>query len=319
MKNNKEKNKLINILKKCVIILLLVVSMLTAHMVVPEKTTWADSGHSVSHSSGGSRSSSSSRSRSSSYRSSSSRSKSSSSSGGGFKSTGNIFLDILKILFTVVFSMSYPLIIIIIIITVLRKNRSKFAVKLNTVDETQIENQIKQVLPNFNKAEFLQQGFESYKAIQDAWMNFKLPNVRDLLTDELYNMYDSQLSIMETKHEQNVMKDITLISSGLRDFSNQNGIVTITTNYVISLYDYIINTDTQKVTSGNAKTKYKVYYEMKFRLSIDKNDKIEQCPNCGAKVDINGSGNCEYCGSKIVSENSKWVLTEKNVIRQYNM
>lgn len=310
MKSNKEKNK--NILKKCAIIALIVVSVFTVYMVVPEKPTWADSGHSVSHSSGG---------HSSSHRSSSrSRSRSSSSSsGGGFKSTGNIALDILIILGTMALSMAYPIIMIIVIVTVLKKNKSKFAIKVTPVNENEIENQIKQVLPNFNKAEFLQQGFDSYKAIQDAWMNFKLPDVRDLLTDELYNMYDSQLDIMETKHEQNVMKDITLISSGLKGFSNQNGIVTITTNYVISLYDYIINTDTQKVTSGNKNTKYKVYYEMKFRLSIDENDKIEQCPNCGANVDINGNGKCEYCGSKIVSENSKWVLTEKNVRQQYNM
>ena len=41
------------------------------------------------------------------------------------------------------------------------------------------------------------------------------------------------------------------------------------------------------------------------------------CPNCGAKVEMNSTGTCEYCGSKLVSENTKWVLTEKKVIEQY--
>ena len=31
---------------------------------------------------------------------------------------------------------------------------------------------------------------------------------------------------------------------------------------------------------------------------------------------MNSSGTCEYCGSKLVSENTKWVLTEKKTMRQ---
>ena len=67
-------------------------------------------------------------------------------------------------------SMAYPIIMVIVIVTVLKKNKSKFAIKVTPVNENEIENQIKQVLPNFNKAEFLQQGFDSYKAITTMLM-----------------------------------------------------------------------------------------------------------------------------------------------------
>ena len=56
---------------------------------------------------------------------------------------------------------------------------------------------------------------------------------------------------------------------------------------------------------------------MSFRKTLNENNKIDHCPNCGAEVEMNSSGTCEYCGSKLVSENTKWVLTEKKVINQY--
>ena len=45
--------------------------------------------------------------------------------------------------------------------------------------------------------------------------------------------------------------------------------------------------------------------------------KLVTCPNCGAKLEnMNGATTCEYCNSKVVADNTKWVLTEKKVLMQ---
>ena len=183
-------------------------------------------------------------------------------------------------------------------------------------DENAIENKIKSYIPNFNKQEFLDNGYSIYKDVQNAWMNFKLEDVKDEITDELYNMYESQLTTLEVKGEQNIMKDFKVVKSYLKDAVVQNNTITITTGYVIQMYDYIIEKSTGKVIRGSSNNKLKIVYEMKFRRTLDENAKIDKCPNCGAKIDMNTSGICEYCGSKLVSENTKWVLTEKKTIRQ---
>ena len=183
-------------------------------------------------------------------------------------------------------------------------------------DENAIENKIKSYIPNFNKQEFLDNGYNIYKDVQNAWMNFKLEDVKDEITDELYNMYESQLTTLEVKGEQNIMKDFKVVKSYLKDAVVQNNTITITTGYVIQMYDYIIEKSTGKVIRGSSNNKLKIVYEMKFRRTLDESAKIDKCPNCGAKIDMNTSGICEYCGSKLVSENTKWVLTEKKTIRQ---
>lgn len=215
----------------------------------------------------------------------------------------------------------FTILIIIIVAICMGSNSSNQYKKVVTPskplpDENTIENKIKTYLPNFNKQEFLNNGYSIYKDIQNAWMNFKLEDVKDKITDELYNMYESQLTTLEVKDEQNIMKDFKLVKSYLKDAVVQNNTITITTGYVIQMYDYIIEKSTGKVVRGSSSNKLKIVYEMKFRKTLNENAKIEECPNCGAKVDINNSGICEYCGSKLVSENTKWVLTEKKTIKQ---
>ena len=41
-----------------------------------------------------------------------------------------------------------------------------------------------------------------------------------------------------------------------------------------------------------------------------------RCPNCGAPIEVNSAGVCEYCGSKVVGENTNWVMSKKEKISQ---
>lgn len=298
-----EKRK--NIIKKILITLGILCSIMLTFTVIYERPTLADSGHSVSHSSSHSSHSSSSSRRSSSSSSRSSSSRGSSSSGSSDPLAGMISIAIM-----------IAIIVIWTIIANKNKNQSHKIV-INKNNEDEIENKIKKLIPNFSKQEFLKQGFNIYYDIQMAWMDFKLEDIKDKVTDEIYTMYESQLATLEVKGEQNIMKDIQLKQSCLRDVTNQNGTITIKTNYVIEMYDYIADVNTKKLIRGEDKEKICILYEMSFRKALSEDEKVTHCPNCGAKVEMNSTGTCEYCGSKLVSENTKWVLTEKKVIEQY--
>ena len=295
-----EKRK--NIIKKILITLGILCSVMLTFTVIYERPSWADSGHSVSHSSSHSSHSSSSSRRSSSSSSRSSSSRGSSSSGSSDPLAGMISVVIM--------------IAIIVIWTIIANKKQLHKIVINKNNEDEIENKIKKLIPNFSKQEFLKQGFNIYYDIQMAWMDFKLEDIKDKVTDEIYTMYESQLATLEVKGEQNIMKDIQLKQSCLKDVTNQNGTITIKTNYVIEMYDYIADVNTKKLIRGEDKKKIRILYEMSFRKALSEDEKVTHCPNCGAKVEMNSTGTCEYCGSKLVSENTKWVLTEKKVIEQ---
>ena len=271
-----------NIIKKILITLGILCSVILTFTVIYERPTFADSGHSVSHSSSHS-SHSSSHSSSSSRRSSSSSSRSSSSRSSS--SSGDPFVAMISVII---------MIAIIVIWTIMANKKQLHKIVINKNNEDEIENKIKKSIPNFNKQEFLKQGYSIYYDIQMAWMDFKLEDIKDKVTDEIYTMYESQLATLEVKGEQNIMKNIQLKQSCLKDVTNQNGTITIKTNYVIEMYDYIADVNTKKLIRGEDKKKIRILYEMSFRKTLNENEKITHCPNCGAKVEMNSTGTCEY-------------------------
>ncbi len=279
------------IFKKLLIINTLILVIFTFSLLLDERPSFADSGFSTSYDSGGS-----------------SYSSSSSSSSSGSE-------DISPLEFAIILSIGAVILIFGKIDSYIFRKKEEME-----KDDTNIELEVTEYIPYFNKEEFLKQGYNIFCDVQEAWMNFKLEDVKDKITDELYKMYESQLITLKVKDEQNIMKDFELKEAYLSGVSYMNNTITITAVYIMDFYDYIIKQSTGELTRGIDKWKMHVKYEIKFRKSLDENNKVTKCPNCGADIEMNTSGICEYCHTKLVTENTKWVLTEKKLLDQkYNI
>ena len=157
----------------------------------------------------------------------------------------------------------------------------------------------------------MQNCYKIYLDVQDAWMNFELDKVKDVLSNELFAQYESQLATLEVKGQQNIMSDFKLIDSFLNDAKVENNTLEVTTTFIVLFKDYIIEQDTKKVVRGNKKSFNRVTYEMIFRKELNEDEGAIKCPNCGAEVDIVTSATCPYCHTKIVRDSTNWVLTQK--------
>ena len=281
----------------------------------------ADAGYHSSYSGGKSSSSSkSSSSKSSSSKSSSSKSRSSSSSSksrssssssnsssGETVSLGESFLALLVIGVMYIF---VPAIIIIVVIALSKNKKLKNNNRIVVTNNEQAINEIKKYIPSFDANKFLLNGYGIFVRIEEAWMNFDLEKVRDCITDEMFNMYESQLTSMEMNGEQNIMKDFKLINSAVTQASKQNNMLQVKTRYTVEFYDYIINRSTKAIVRGNSNRKMRMVYEFTFIKDIE-NKKLDKCPNCGAEININSAGICEYCNSKLVDDSKDWVMSKK--------
>jgi rubrerythrin len=174
---------------------------------------------------------------------------------------------------------------------------------------------IKKYIPDFDKDKFLQEQYKNYCDMQVAWMNFKLPDVKELLSDELYTMWTSQLDTLELKGEQNVMSSFKFVSAYITDASIENGNLTVATDYTIKARDYIVKKGTDKVIRGN-KRLMEINNVMKYRVSVDHMNQIDKCPSCGNVITNNTSNVCPFCRSTLFVEHKKWVLTEMTCIGQ---
>jgi len=46
------------------------------------------------------------------------------------------------------------------------------------------------------------------------------------------------------------------------------------------------------------------------KTNADKQLKDNKCPNCGAALQVNATGKCDYCGAVVTSGQYDWVLSE---------
>ena len=53
-----------------------------------------------------------------------------------------------------------------------------------------------------------------------------------------------------------------------------------------------------------------------FIRTKDESNNINECPRCGAPVEGNSTGICEYCKSKLVNDNYNWVMSKKEIVKQ---
>lgn len=209
------------------------------------------------------------------------------------------------------------IIIIFIVLVVTKKNGSGTGSFIGNQQAEMSLDAIRKIDPTLDVDALKKQAFDIYKNVQEAWMNFDNDSLRGYVTDEMFNMYQSQLNVLRAKKQKNMMKDIVCNKVSVNSVSVSNGMETVVVYLNVSQYDYVVDKD-EKVVRGNDKVKNNVDYLITLTRSMEDDEKIDKCPNCGASLDIISGGVCPYCDSTIVNKSNKFVMSKKECIGQRN-
>lgn len=179
-----------------------------------------------------------------------------------------------------------------------------------TVDEAN------KIIPNFDIEEFNFKAYQIFYDTQMAWMEFDYDKLKELLTDELYNSYIMDLDVLKVKNQKNTMKGFELIDSYIFDLKEVNDKYIAKVYLNVSFYDYVENINTGSILRGTSSRKLNNTYVLTFIKTKEEKSDINICPRCGASVEGNVSGICEYCKSKLINDTHGWVMSKKEKINQ---
>ena len=209
------------------------------------------------------------------------------------------------------------IIIAIIIVVSSKNNKNKIYSQISSLIPLSLsEDDIKKILgDDFDINKFNQDVFDIYNKVCIAWSNNDIEPIRGLLSDEMYNMYRTQIMTMTTKNERNVMEDISLVNSYISSINKGTDYIEIYSVLEVTCKDYMINTSNNNVTRGNKNIVNDYIYEITLRCDLIDN-KNDSCPNCGAKLDDKNVTNCPYCRSLIVKPSGNYVMTQKKMLKQ---
>ncbi len=188
----------------------------------------------------------------------------------------------------------------------------------STVDPTEL----KRKDPNFSTQEFLEKVSNNYVQMQNCWQDKKWEPMRPLMTDALFSQFERQLNALIARGQTNFVDRIAVLGCRIVGYAQDNVNDSLIVELRTRIVDYTVEDATGTLVSGSKTAEKFMTYEWtlirsKDRVTPDKEAMKEvHCPNCGAAIAINHSGQCEYCGQVITLNDYDWVISAIRGISQ---
>ena len=149
--------------------------------------------------------------------------------------------------------------------------------------------------------------YNKFIKIQEAWMNFDYDTLKKLCNNEIYNTYYEELEALKLKSGKNIMSKFDLLENKIIGITKVENNIIITYYLNVAFFDYVINTETNRVIKGYKSRKINNQYELKYIFS---KKTINNCPNCGGSIEP-GTTTCEHCKAVIVQDSNEFVMSSK--------
>lgn len=173
--------------------------------------------------------------------------------------------------------------------------------------------------PEFSEVEFKKKLADLYVRCQKEWQRKDISSLRPYFTASYFAQMDSQLREYRMKRQTNYIDDIYVISVELMGYYIENGFDVMVARLKTRIIDYVKDDYTEKIIRGSD-TKQKI---MTYGWTlVKKSDSVQRgaadhiCPHCGARISMNQSAVCQYCGSTLTTDSFDWVISNIRGISQ---
>ncbi len=168
--------------------------------------------------------------------------------------------------------------------------------------------------PTFSESEMREKISNLYVQFQDAWHAKDLTPLRPYLSDAYYAQSDRQLDTYRRNHQTSYIDRISVMDVALSGFKQTDGKDYIYARLKTRITNYVLDDNTGDLVRGSKTAEKFMEYEWEMVRSSGKTTVgstgtvVQNCPNCGATVNINRTAQCEYCGSIITVDSFDWVV-----------
>lgn len=175
-----------------------------------------------------------------------------------------------------------------------------------------LENLIKED-KNFSEAKFKAKVDNIFIQLYMAVMKQDLQKVKHFLSDEVYAKYFEKIANLQNKNRIQMYGELNVSDTNIVDVREFDDRFEIEVSLLTKHLDYIIDKSSKKFISGDCDVR--VEKRVRLVFSKIKNAKVmglaRSCNGCGANMDLNKSGVCEYCGSVYELKEYDWVLIDE--------
>lgn len=182
------------------------------------------------------------------------------------------------------------------------------------MNEDTVIAKIKENDPEFSAADFKAYVEDCYLKLTEAWEARDWAIARNFESDQLFQIHRRQLEEYIEQKKTNHMDGQCVLSKILTKYENDGKTETVVVKLNATLLDYVTDDATGALLSGSKTQRFNRFYRLEFirtagtKTAVDRGLTSHECPCCGAPLNLNATGRCEYCQNVITSGDYTWVL-----------
>ena len=168
---------------------------------------------------------------------------------------------------------------------------------------------------DFNEAMFKTKVDNIFVKLYTCIMKGDLTDVRHFISEELYNNYINKINELISHNKRQMYDEINVKNTMIinRKILEDKEIIDVE---IVSRYmDYIIDINTGDLISGDDTRRIERRNILRFEKKLNTKDFgiVCKCPGCGASININNTGKCEYCDTIFNLDDYDYILVSINV------
>ena len=170
-------------------------------------------------------------------------------------------------------------------------------------------------MEDFNEAMFKTKVDNIFVKLYTCIMKGDLTDVRHFISEELYNNYINKINELISHNKRQMYDEINVKNTMIinRKILEDKEIIDVE---IVSRYmDYIIDINTGDLISGDDTRRIARRNILRFEKKLNTKDFgiVRKCPGCGASINVNNTGKCEYCDTIFNLDDYDYILVSINV------
>lgn len=170
-------------------------------------------------------------------------------------------------------------------------------------------NQLLKYDTNFSEGMFITNIDNMFIQILSSMMHKSIDDIRHFVNDEIFSNLNSRVEYLKNNKYIQFYDELNVKNTEILEVIETENSFQINVKLNARYMDYILDSSA-KIIKGQDKSRIEVPYYLTFEKNkvFKELGEARMCQGCGASMNINHSGKCNYCGTIFNLDERNWIL-----------
>lgn len=168
---------------------------------------------------------------------------------------------------------------------------------------------------NFSESKFKSKVENIFVQIKLSIVTGKAEKIKHFVNEEIYTKILNKIELDKINNRIQLYDELNVADIKIVNIEELEDCFRIQVSLHSKSLEYYIRRDTKKFISGDKYDRLERINKLVFTKAKDSKvlEAARKCPSCGANIDVNKNGKCEYCGTIFNLNKYDWIITEMDV------